>query len=128
GQTCTRAKIREKAADFISITILPRCASFASSQRTMAEMPHGLAFSRRRSAGVRVSSSAWTRMCVSRFSIPPDSRGHQVAFYLDAALHAADQIGATGVHGHQAAHRFPMLGNDDSFGIEIVQQGQALFL
>src|SRR5665213_487033 len=128
GQTCTRAKIRVKSAESRSSVIRPNWASFAISQRTIADTPHEFPSSNLRSAGLNEPASANSRMWVSRLSIPFDSGGEDVARYIQLAFHAADQVSATGLDRNQPGHRFAMLRYDDAAGTEAIEQGKALLL
>ena len=60
-------------------------------------------------------------------SIPTEPSRQDVAVNADLALHTADEIGAVCARRNKAGYRLAVLGDLDSFGIEIIQQCQALF-
>jgi len=65
---------------------------------------------------------------VSRFSIPTDSSGENIARNFHLALHAPNERSATGVGGNDPGDRFSMFSNHDSIRIEMVEQRKALLL
>ena len=46
----------------------------------------------------------------------------------DFIFHAADEFCATGTGGNQPGHRFAMFRDDDSLGVKMIQQHEALLL
>lgn len=48
--------------------------------------------------------------------------------YLDLAFHTADQVSTVGARGNHAGQRLSVLGDNNSFWIQVLQQGETLFL
>src|ERR1700735_254151 len=93
----------------------------------MSEMPHSSAASTCRSAGVSKLLTAWSRMWVSRFSIPLDPGREQVVGRVeDHSWNAADQISTGLANRDQSGYRMPVPGNQNSVGRQILHQRQAL--
>ena len=65
---------------------------------------------------------------MSRFSIPLQSGGEDVALNDQLALHAPDEVGAAIRDPDQLGDGLAVLGNDDALRPDLVQQGQALLL
>ena len=65
---------------------------------------------------------------MSRLSIPPDPGGEDVCLDLQAALEAANQIRRIGRDRQEPRDRPAVLGDDDAFGIDAVEERQTLFL
>src|SRR3954470_19529609 len=96
----------------------------------MAEIPQGSSARRRRSAGVTAPSRPCTSMWESRFSIgiPSDPRGQQIAFHLELALQAPQERASSTLDRDQLGHRLAALGDQDSLGIDLVEEREALRL
>jgi hypothetical protein len=62
---------------------------------------------------------------VSRFSIPFDSRRHDVARDFKTALQFADQVSARLLDRQQAGDRLAPLGDDHAVRADVIHQGQA---
>jgi hypothetical protein len=67
-------------------------------------------------------------MCVSRFSIPLDARREDIALDRQLALEAADESRGLRRDRDELRHRPAVLRDDDAFGTDSVEQGQALGL
>jgi len=65
-------------------------------------------------------------MWVSRFSIPFDSSRQNVPVYLDLLLHAPNEFTAVRTCGNEPRHCFAVFGYEDSLGLKIFQDRQAL--
>src|SRR6266508_1167668 len=111
-----------------SNSILPVCASLASSQRTIPEIPQRRERNRLASRPRKSPVKARIRMCVSRLSIPAQPCGQDVAFDLELPPEQSDQGGGFGPDRNELGHGLAPLGDDDPVGIDPVEQGEALFL
>src|SRR5215471_9513200 len=111
-----------------STSIRPSSASFAISHSTMAEMLQVRDCSNSCSRGFSLPASAWSRMCVSRFSIPADAGREDVALDLELALEAADQARRVAAERDQFGHRTPVLRDDDAVRAHAIEQREALLL
>ncbi len=65
-------------------------------------------------------------MWVSRFSIPFEAGGQDVALYLYPSFHAANESGTVCACRYDAGNRLAMLRDDDPLRPEIIQQRKAL--
>lgn len=65
---------------------------------------------------------------MSRFSIPFDPRGENIAGDSYFAFHAPDERSTARIGGDVAGNGLVMLGDDDPLPIEMIKQGAALFL
>src|SRR5262249_4854962 len=90
----------------------PSSASFVISQRTMAEMLQGCASRIWRSRGFKLPATAWSRMCVSRFSIRSDTDREDVALDLELTLEAPDEARRVAPQGDHVADRTAVCGEE----------------
>src|SRR5713226_4072494 len=128
GQTWTRASVRVSSTSSRFSSIRPSSASLPISQITMAEMLQGSSPSNAASRPVSSPASAWSRMWVSRLSIPPESGGQDVALDPDLAPQASDESCGLGAHRDELRHRLAGLLDHDVLRLDPSQQGQALGL
>src|SRR5438876_330173 len=128
GQRCTRASVRTTSASSRSTTILPSCASCATSQSTIADMLQRSLRRRRASDGDRRPATASSSMCVSRFSTPLHARGHDVAADMKFPAERADEARRVGSKRDELRYRLAALGDDDPIRVDLLEQRQALLL
>src|SRR5712691_2954220 len=128
GQTWTRASIRVSSTSSSFSSIRPSSASLPISQITMAEMLQGSSPSNAASRPVSSPARAWSRMWVSRLSIPPESGGQDVALDPDLAPQASDQGSGLGADRDELRHRLAVLRDHDALGRHPIEQGKALGL
>ena len=55
-------------------------------------------------------------------------RGENLPADTDLTFHAPDQLCATRASWDESCHRTPVLRDQDTFGIQIVEQGEAMLL
>src|SRR4051812_7541210 len=70
-------------------------------------------------------ASASIRMCVSRTSMPADTRRQQVALDADPRFETAHQRGRLGRGGKHFRDRSAVLGDQEAFRADLVEQREA---
>src|SRR5207245_2316691 len=111
-----------------STSIRPSCASLAISHKTMAEMLQRRVRRSFSSAGLRLSPRAWSRMCVSRLSIPLGPGREDVTLDLQSALQRTDEGGRFRANRDQLGHGPAALRDHDAFIVDLVEDREALLL
>src|ERR1041385_1998146 len=94
----------------------------------MAQILHSSRERISRSVGVSRSVSAYRIRCVSRFSIPLQSRAHDVAFDLELPLERSDKLRRLGTKWRQFGHGFTVFRDDNAFRPDAIEDRQTLFL
>src|SRR5436305_15135953 len=114
GQVWIFDRARTTSGSARSISTRPSWTSFEISHRTIPEMLQVSEERIWRSFPVTEPRRAWIRMWVSRFSIPPQARGQEVAMHSNLACKTTDKDGRFGLDRHQLRYRLTVLCNDDT--------------
>src|SRR6266545_2930910 len=127
GQTWTLARNRSSSESSRSSSMRPSSASLASSHKTMAEIPQRAVRRIRPSRDVTSPVMAWSRMWVSRLSMPLETRREDVPFDLEPSLQLPDELCRLCSDRNQLGNRFSSLRNDDAIFAYPIEKRKALF-